>query len=187
VQETGRDPYREERMPGADTHGLRMMTTGTGLFLFLLLALLLLAGGWFLSGGMACRDPEAITVSTDRGDYSPGEMVHVSIVNTGDRPVDIYCPSLCALGNFPTMVERLVDGRWEYAAGFCPSIGSPLENRGTVDGDFIRHSLPPGGSFQLELSNFEALRLTKEEKFRIVYSLCGGREPVYSSVFTLRP
>lgn len=163
------------------------MITGTRLYLLLILAALLLAGAWYVRAGRACPDLAMMSVSTDRSGYTAGETVHITIQNSGDRPVDVYCPSWCALGNFPTTLERLVDGRWEYFAGFCPSVGSPFENRGTIEGDYIRHSLAPGGAYQLEISNFEALHLQKEEILRIVYYLCGGREPVYSGTFTFSP
>jgi hypothetical protein len=163
------------------------MTSKTHVYLLLILAALLLAGGWYLWAASACRDQSLIAVSTDRPGYSSGETVHISVTNNGDRPVDIYCPSWCALGNFPTALERFVDGRWVYSNGFCPSIGSPLEQRGVLEGDSIRHTLPPGGSFHPELSNLGALRLDREERYRIVYHVCGGREPVYSGVFTISP
>ena len=128
-----------------------------------------------------------VTISTDLPAYSAEDTVAITIGNTGNRPVDIFCPSWCALGNFPTTLERLVDGRWEYHAGFCPSVGSPLEQRGTVEGEYIRHTLAPGGSYRLNISNFEGLHLQKEETFRIVYYVCSGREPVSSKAFTFRP
>jgi hypothetical protein len=155
--------------------------------LLLVFTAVLVTGGLYWWTEMRCPDPRMVTITTDRPEYTLGETVEISIRNTGDGPVDIFCPSSCALGNFPTAMERLVDGRWEYSSGFCPSIGSPLENRGTVEGDFIRHTLAPGGSFQVGLSNLGAMRLDGEESFRVVYSLCHGRVPVYSGVFTIRP
>jgi hypothetical protein len=153
----------------------------------LTLAGLIIAVAWYWSGGIACSDASVVSVSTDRTAYTVGETVHITIRNNGSRPADIYCPSWCALGNFPTAVERRVAGRWEYFAGFCPSIGSPFENRGTPEGDFIRHSLVPGASFEVGIGNLDAFRLEGEEDFRIVYYVCGGREPVYSGGFSLRP
>jgi hypothetical protein len=46
--------------------------------------------------------------------------------------------------------------------------------------DYIRHTLPPGGSFRLSPASFDALQPGGREDFRIVYCVCGGREPVYS-------
>jgi hypothetical protein len=159
----------------------------THLLILFLLAAFLLIGGWSLSAAHDCRDQSLISVSTDKPGYTSSEAVHVTLTNHGDRPVDIYCPSTCSLGNFPTGVERRVDGRWEHSHVFCPSIGSPLEYRGVPEGDYIRHTLPPGDSFDVKLSNLVALRLEKEEQYRIVYYVCGGQEPIYSTEYTLSP
>lgn len=171
---------------GGPAPGISMLR-GTRLLLLILFAALLIAGTLFWWTGRACPDTAMVSITTDRQEYTMDDTVSVTIQNTGQDPVSIYCPSWCALGNFPTAVERLVDGRWEYSLGFCPSIGSPLENRGTPDGDFIRHTLPPGGSFRPELTNLGSLRHGGNGTYRIVYYLCGGREPEYSNPFTIRP
>ena len=162
------------------------MNTKTWILVALALAVLAPAGAWYLLTGQSSRDAPSVSISTDKEIYSVGEPVRITIRNHGHRTVDIYCPSWCALGNFPTTVERWVGGKWEYYAGFCPSI-EPLFGAGDPVGDYIRHALDPGETFHLEISNFEALHLEKEEKLRIVYYLGGSKQPVYSEVFTVNP
>lgn len=132
------------------------------------------------------RDASLVTISTDRREYQVGDIVQISIRNQGDHSIDIYCPEFCALGNFPTRVERFMDGGWQYFAGFCPSI-EPLFGSGVFKGDYVRHRLSARGSFELEISNFESLHLAQAEKLRIVYLVGLGKKPVYSNEFTVRP
>lgn len=98
--------------------------------------------------------------------------------------MDIYCPAWCALGNFPTTVERFSEGKWEYFAGFCPSI-EPLLGSGLINDDYILHALSARSTFELELTNFDALHLEQKEKLRIVYYLDAGKTPIYSNEFTV--
>jgi hypothetical protein len=89
------------------------------------------------------------------------------------------------LGNFPTTVERSVDGGWEYFAGFCPSI-EPLFGSGEYQDDFIRHSLAAGDSFELEISGFRAMGLHQDETLRIVYYLGEEKTSIFSKSFVVR-
>jgi hypothetical protein len=125
-----------------------------------------------------------VSVSTDKQEYYKGDTVHIIIDNQGDHSIDIYCPSWCALGNFPTTVERFSDGQWQYFAGFCPSI-EPLFGSGVQEDGFIRHSLAARSSFDLAISNFEALHSEQDEKLRIVYYLGTGKIPIYSNEFNV--
>jgi len=55
------------------------------------------------------QDVNSVSVSTDKQEYQVGDIVRISIQNSGERSVDIYCLESCALGNFPTMVESSVN------------------------------------------------------------------------------
>jgi len=125
-----------------------------------------------------------VSVSTDKQEYYKGDTIHISIDNLGDHSIDIYCPSWCALGNFPTTVERYFDGQWQYFAGFCPSI-EPLFRSGVLEGDYIRHTLAARSSFDLAISNFEALHLEQDAWLRIVYYIGIGNIPIYSNEFNV--
>lgn len=162
------------------------MRQRVNLFFGLLLILaLLFAVGLFI----VCRinrDATLVSISTDRQAYQVGDIVQISIQNQGDRSIDIYCPEFCALGNFPTRVERYMDGQWEYFAGFCPSI-EPLFGSGVHKGDYVRHRLLARDSYELEISNFEALHLATTDRLRIVYFVGVAKRPVYSNEFTVTP
>jgi hypothetical protein len=132
------------------------------------------------------QDTALISISTDRQAYSLDDTVQVSIQNQGDHAIDIYCQQFCALGNFPTAVEKVVNGQWQYALGFCPSI-EPLFGSGVPKGDYIMHTLPAEESFKLELSNLTSLRLEQAERFRILYYVGFTKKPVYSNEFTIGP
>jgi hypothetical protein len=132
------------------------------------------------------QDPSLVSVSTDKQEYYTGDIVQVTIRNHGDRSVDIYCPEFCALGNFPTSVEYLSDGEWQYLAGFCPSIEPVLMNR-TYERGYIRHSLAAKKTFNLELANFETLGHTPDRRLHIVYYLGPFKQPIYSNEFTFKP
>ena len=132
------------------------------------------------------QDAALISISTDRQAYSLDDNIQVSIQNQGDHTIDIYCQQFCALGNFPTAVEMYVNGQWQYALGFCPSI-EPLFGSRVYQGDYIIHTLPAKGSFTLELLNLPSLRLEGAERFRILYYLGFTKKPVYSNEFTVRP
>jgi hypothetical protein len=126
-----------------------------------------------------------VSVSTDKQEYCKGDIIHISIDNLGDHSIDIYCPSSCALGNFPTTVERCFDGQWQYFAGFCPSI-EPLFGSGVLEGDYIRHTFSTINSFDLAISNFEALHPEQDERLRIVYYLGAGKILIYSNEFNVK-
>ena len=151
-----------------------------------ILAMIILVVVWCFSLWQTRNDLSLMSVSTDRQEYRVGDTVHISIQNLGDHAIDIFCPAWCALGNFPSSVEKFSNGQWQYFAGFCPSI-EPLFGSGVVKGDYIRHSLSAKSSFELELSNLESLRLQKDEQLRIVYYLDEGRVPLYSNVFFVIP
>lgn len=126
-----------------------------------------------------------VSVSTDRQVYYAGDIVHIAIQNLGDRSVDIFCPEFCALGNFPTRVEHLSNGEWQYLVGFCPSI-EPLMNY-IYDRGYVRHSLSAKTSIDLEISNFENIHLEQDQRLRIVYYLGLFKKPIYSNEFTFNP
>ena len=132
------------------------------------------------------QDPTQVSVSTDKQVYHTGNIVHITIENLGEQSVDIYCPEFCALGNFPTRVEHLYDGEWQYLAGFCPSI-EPVLMSGIYERGYIRHSLAARKTFELEISNFETLRLEPGQRLRIAYYLGLFKLPIYSNEFTFMP
>jgi hypothetical protein len=158
------------------------MRTWVKILLISLFAISILAGAWFFSSWQIHQAASLVSVSTDKQQYNVGDTIRIRIRNLGERSIDIYCPAWCALGNFPTEVERLSNGQWEYFAGFCPSI-EPLFGSGYIKGDYIRHNLTAGSAFELELSNFEALHLQQAAKLRIVYYLDTGKTPIYSNEF----
>ncbi len=123
-----------------------------------------------------------VSVSTDKQEYDIGDSVHISIQNLGDRSIDIYCPEFCALGNFPTTVERFSNGQWQHFGGFCPSI-KPIFESGIHEGDYIRHTLSAKSSIELEISNLESLYLEQDERLRIVFYLGAEKIPIYSNEF----
>jgi hypothetical protein len=155
-----------------------LITISLGIILLAFIALI--AWSWFNDDGIK------ILIATDKTEYSVGETVHIRITNYEDHTVDIYCPMTCALGNFPTTVERLGNEDWEYFAGFCPSI-DPLFGNYPTKKDFIIHSLDPGQSFDLEISNFEALHIQKVEQLRIMYYTNTGTSTILSAPFTMKP
>ena len=131
------------------------------------------------------QDISLVTISTDKLEYVVRDTAHISIHNQADRSIDIYCPAWCALGNFPTTVERFSNGQWQYIAGFCPSI-EPLFGSGVLEGDYLRHPLSAKSSFELDISNFEALHIEHEERLRIVYYLGKDKTPIYSNEFAIK-
>jgi hypothetical protein len=132
------------------------------------------------------EDGLKVLISTDKTAYQEGETIHIRIENWDDHTIKLYCPMNCALGNFPTSVEQFKDGEWEYLAGFCPSI-EPLFGSYDYEGDYIVHSLAPGNSFELEISNLEALHLQDEVTVRIMYYIERGRGALYSAPFIVKP
>ena len=163
-----------------------MTNTEIRILLIGILTIIILIVVWGFSRWQTRSNVSQVSVSTDKTEYQVGDAVHVRIQNLGDHAIDIYCPAWCALGNFPTSVEKLTNGQWQYFAGFCPSI-EPLFGSGSMKNDYIRHSLSAQGSFELELSNFASLHLQKGERLRIVYYLDAGRVPIYSNVFLVNP
>jgi len=156
-----------------------------GLFAAAILIVIVILAACFLTWRVN-QDVNSISVSTDKQEYQVGDIVRISIQNSGDGSVDIYCLESCALGNFPTTVEKSVDGAWQYFAGFCPSI-EPLFGNRVYKGDYIRHTLPAKSSFELEISNFESLRLTQGERLRVVYYAGFSKRPIYSNEFSVGP
>jgi hypothetical protein len=146
--------------------------------------LVALAAAWYYS--FTHEEFLKVLIDTDKQTYQAGETIHVRIENFDERTIDIYCPMNCALGNFPTSVERYVDGEWTYFAGFCPSI-EPLFGNYPQEGDYIIHSLAPGESYTLELTNLESLNIQGEVRLRIMYYIYGGRGAIYSPEFTVKP
>jgi hypothetical protein len=163
-----------------------MTRTGKIILSIVVLAVTILVVGWGLLSLFSHEDFTMLEISTNQQEYEVGEIIQVHIQNWDDHTIDIYCPMNCALGNFPTTVEKYQDGEWEYLAGFCPSV-EPLFGNYKVEGDYIIHSLEPGSSYNLQLSNLEALHPQKSEQMRIMYYLNGGRSTVYSSPFTVTP
>jgi hypothetical protein len=163
-----------------------MTRTGKIILSIVVLAVTILVVGWGLLSLFFHEDFTKLEISTDQQEYQVGEIIQVHIQNWDDHTIDIYCPMNCDLGNFPTTVEKYQDGEWEYLAGFCPSI-EPLFGNYQYEGDFIIHSLAPGSSYDLELTNLEALHLKEDVKLRIMYYLNSGRSTIYSSDFTVKP
>jgi hypothetical protein len=147
---------------------------------------IILVGGWYIISLFFNEDFIKVLISTDKEQYQVGEIIHIHIQNWDDRTIDIYCPMNCALGNFPTTVEKYQNGEWEYLAGFCPSI-EPLFGNYKYVGDYIIHSLAPGSSYDLEISNLEAMHLQGDVRLRIMYYLNSGRSTIYSHDFTVKP
>jgi len=163
-----------------------MINSKVRILLISIFAIIILVVVWYFSSWQTRQDISLVSVSTDRREYHTGNTVHISIRNLGDHSIDIYCPAWCALGNFPTSVEKFSNGQWGYFAGFCPSI-EPLFGSGEIRGDYIRHILSDKGSFELALSNFESLHLQQDEVLRIVYYLDAGKIPIYSNEFIITP
>jgi hypothetical protein len=162
-----------------------MKNTKVRILLIVPLAIIIVVLAWYISSRQINQDILLVSITTDRQEYRVGDTVLISIRNLGDHSIDIYCPEWCALGNFPTTVERFANGQWEYFAGFCPSI-EPLFGSGLHEGDYIRHTLSARSTFELEISNFEALHLQQDEKLRIVYYLDSGKVSIYSNEFIIK-
>ena len=162
------------------------MSNRKRILLSVLLGIAFLSTGVYIFIWRINQDATLITISTDRQAYQLENTIQVSIRNRGDHSINIYCPVFCALGNFPTTVEKFASGKWQYYVGFCPSI-EPLLGSGVPKGDYIMHTLPAGGSFELELTNLKALHLAAAERLRIIYYVGVARKPVYSNEFTVGP
>jgi hypothetical protein len=158
----------------------------TRILLGILIIILFLSVGLYFLIWRINQDATLLSISTDRQAYSLDDTIQVSIKNRGDHAIDIYCQQFCALGNFPTAVEKVANGQWQAAIGFCPSI-EPLFGSRVYKGDYIIHMLPAKGVFALELSNLAALRLEQAERFRILYHVGFTKKPVYSNEFTIGP
>ncbi len=83
-------------------------------------------------------------------------------------------------------MEKLTNEEWVYYAGFCPSI-EPLFGDYQYEDGYIIHSLQPGDSYELEISNLETLQPKEQLRLRIMYFLKGGRGAIYSDEFTVKP
>jgi hypothetical protein len=163
-----------------------MTKAGKVILAVVLLGVTILVVGWGLLSLLSNEEFIKLEISTNKQEYQVGEIIQVHIQNWDDHTIDIYCPMNCALGNFPTTVEKYQDGEWEYLAGFCPSI-EPLFGNYQYEADYIIHSLAPGSSYDLQLSNLEAMHLQDAVKLRIMYYLYSGRSTVYSADFTVKP
>jgi hypothetical protein len=161
-----------------------LMGRRNGILLFIVSAATVLIAGWLLLAQRPPTDLSGVSVFTDKLEYRVDETIWITIQNQGDHLVDVYCPIFCELGNFPTTVEGLIEGRWEYVTGFCPSI-EPLSGNGDYEDGYYRHPLAAGGSFELEISGFTAVGLQPDKPLRIVYYLGAERTPVYSNEFTV--
>jgi hypothetical protein len=162
------------------------MSRKLSIVLGILIIILFLSVGLYFFIWHINQDATLLSISTDRQAYSLDDTIQVSIRNQGKNAIDIYCHQFCALGNFPTAVEKVTNDQWRYAIGFCPSI-QPLFGSRVYKGDYIMHTLPAEGSFALELSNLAALRLGQAERFRILYYVGITKKPVYSNEFTIGP
>jgi hypothetical protein len=154
--------------------------------LIIILAItIFLVVAWFFLSWQTSQDISKVSVTTDKQEYHASDTVHIKIQNLGDHSINIYCPAWCALGNFPTSVEQLSNGQWEYYAGFCPSI-EPLFGSGQIKGEYICHTLPAKDTFELDLVNLNALQLKQDRVLRIVYYLNAGKVAIYSNEFTVK-
>ncbi len=161
------------------------MSTKTKILLGAALFTVALIGVWYLLNQQDGQEVAQVSVSTDKQEYIVGNIIHIRIQNLGDRPIYIYClEQPCALSNFPAIVEKFVNGRWEYSGGLCV-MSEPLAEQGMIrDGDYIRHTLPARSSFGLEVSTS---LLTQDERLRVVYYLGPGKKPIYSNEFVVKP
>jgi len=161
------------------------MRIGVGLLLGVILVILIGLTGLYLYSRHDSLAASQVYITTDKQQYRAEETAHISIRNIGDHSIDIFCPAWCALGNFPTTVEKFAYGQWQYFAGFCPSI-EPLFGNYVYKDDYVRHELSAGSSFELEISNFDVLHLEPNERLRIVYYLGAQKKPIYSNEFTVQ-
>jgi len=153
--------------------------------LSLFIGIILLLAGYLLINLVNERTYK-ILVSTDKYEYRVGEKIHIHIQNFDDRSIEIDCPMTCAQGNFPTTLEKFDGVDWVYFAGFCPSI-EPSFGSSVVQGDYIVHSLAPGDSYDLEISNLGILNIQQEVRLRIMYYMNHGKATLYSNSFSLKP
>lgn len=160
------------------------MNTKVRSLLIIAFGIVILMGTGYLLVKLIAPDLTVMFVSTDQQEYAVEDTVHIRIQNRGDYPVDIYCPERCALGNFPTTIERLINGQWHSFATFCPSL-QPIFERGVHEGDYVRHTLSTRSSFELEIS-MKYLRLEQDERLRIVYYLGATKVPIYSNEFGVK-
>lgn len=149
--------------------------------------LMLVIAAWFLLTRFFVEDPVMVDISTDKSSYRVGEPVRIHIENFDHQDRDIYCPLVCAAGNFPTTIEKVTsEGESEYLATFCPSI-EPLLGNYQTDGGYIIHPLAPGDTYDLEISNFQVLDLQSGARLRIAYFLNAGTSKIYSAEFVMNP
>jgi hypothetical protein len=165
-----------------------MMTkTRSILLIIVAVGLLAIVAVWYITLHMWNEQVYKIDIATDKSEYQAGETVHIRITNYEDHTVEILCPNTCALGNFPTTLEKTInDEEWDSFAVFCPSI-EPLFGEYETQGDYIVHPLTASDSYDLEISNFEAFHLKKAEQLRILYYLDSGHTTILSAPFTMNP
>ncbi len=128
------------------------------ILLIVIAAGMLVVGAWLILVVLFSDHPIKVEISTDKTAYHSGETIQVHIKNWDDHSFEILSPSVCALGNFPTTLEKFNGSDWEYFATFCPSI-EPLFGPVSTKGEYIVHPLSPGQTYDLELSNSGALEL----------------------------
>lgn len=76
------------------------MNTKARILSGMLLAAAILIIVWYFLTRRINQDVNSVSISTDRQEYQVGDIVRISIQNSGERSVDIYCLESCALGNF---------------------------------------------------------------------------------------
>jgi len=86
-----------------------MSTKVRNLFSIAILAIIIMSALIFLTR-RNIQDLSLVTISTDKQEYYIKDTAHISIRNRGDHSIDILCPAWCALGNFPTTVEKYING-----------------------------------------------------------------------------
>ncbi len=63
-------------------------------------------------------------------------------------------------------------------------MSGPLFEQGMIrDDNYIRHTLPAGSSFELEVS---AMLLEQDERLRVVYYLGPSKKPIHSNEFIVK-
>ena len=68
------------------------------------------------------QEVNSVSVSTDKQEYQAGDIVHISIRNSGDRPIGINCPMWCALATFPRRLRSRWMARGSTLLAFAPAL-----------------------------------------------------------------